>query len=272
MEHIGDFIAMDERTNNRGVGMMKNHLDHLENEIEWFRKVLDTRIKTYFGDGSKAFSVHEVPPPSFSETSAYESFVQKHQLKSEERLVLILALLPHIKPELLDVFFTRNTHFDRGFTEFGGLKGNSYSGFMPTAETAMFILAGGDLKKRVTCLPIFSKDHLFARLSILHLNVHSPSEPALSAQIDISKDYVEYFLTGQPGKPVYSVSFPAQKMETSLKWDDLVLPADTLEPVNEVMVWIRKGELLKNRWGENRHLKKGYRVLFYGPPGTGKTL
>ena len=41
----------------------------------------------------------------------------------------MLALAPFIKPQILDVFFRKNPATERGYTEFGGLKGNTHGGF-----------------------------------------------------------------------------------------------------------------------------------------------
>ena len=49
---------------------------------------------------------------------------------------------------MLDVFFTQNKETQRGFAEFGGLQGKAHSGFLPTVETVLFVLAGQDLNKR----------------------------------------------------------------------------------------------------------------------------
>ena len=61
---------------------------------------------------------------------------------------LVLSLVPHIRPQLLDVFFTKNKNFDRKFTEFGGLRGGPDGDFVPTGETLAFILGGNDLAIR----------------------------------------------------------------------------------------------------------------------------
>lgn len=64
-------------------------------------------------------------------------------LTFDERMVVMLALMPHVCPQILDIFCT-NKNFDRQYTEFGGWKGLSHGGFLPTGETASFILAGED--------------------------------------------------------------------------------------------------------------------------------
>ena len=73
----------------------------------------------------------------------------------DERIVLILAMMPHIRPQVLDTFFIRNKNFDRAFTEFGGWKAKTHEGFLPTCETAAFVLAGNHLRKRFEIARLF---------------------------------------------------------------------------------------------------------------------
>jgi SpoVK/Ycf46/Vps4 family AAA+-type ATPase len=68
------------------------------------------------------------------------------------------------------------------------------------------------------------------------------------------------------------MQFPAKLVTTSLAWEDLVLPRQTLNEIQEVHNWITHGSYLLKDMELGRHVKQGYRSLFYGPPGTGKTL
>lgn len=66
----------------------------------------------------------------------------------------------------------------------------------------------------------------------------------------------------------------AQLVTTSLSWDDLVLPADILDRVLEVVAYARYREQLLGKWGFERLLPYGrsISVLLAGAPGTGKTM
>ncbi|NJL13633.1 MAG: AAA family ATPase [Microscillaceae bacterium] len=77
--------------------------------------------------------------------------------------------------------------------------------------------------------------------------------------------------TGKPYQPDYSPDFPAQRLQTRLDWDDLVLDYYTQRDVDEVRAWIKHREAIQQDPLFNRELT-GYRALFYGPSGTGKTL
>lgn len=66
----------------------------------------------------------------------------------------------------------------------------------------------------------------------------------------------------------------AQLVTTSLSWEDLVLPAEILDRVLEVVAYARYREQLLGKWGFERLLPYGrsISVLLAGAPGTGKTM
>lgn len=245
----------------------------LNRELNWFQQLVDMRMKHYFTAESGDAGPEELKPPDLdSESAVYAQIVLHYNMGLTERLVLLLALIPHIRPQLLDVFFVRNATYDRGFTEFGGIKGMHHGGFLPTGETAAFLLAANSLQQRFQLIELFGPDHFFAKHSILKLIPANAEEPLLSGTLSLYPEYLSYFTLGTAHKPDYSISFPARRIHTGLEWSDLVLEEHTMEEVDEIRAWIRHGDTLLNEWGMGRKIKPGYRSLFYGPPGTGKSL
>jgi len=241
-------------------------------EIEWLIRVLNGRFKNYFGDGQQYFSINDFPPPQFANNSFYAGLVKQNDLNPEERLVFTMALIPHIQPQILDIFFTKNNQYERGYTEFGGIKGNYFGGFIPTGETAMFLLAANDLGKRRKYMKLFEEEHCFARKHILWLENPHSSEPFLSGVLTLSDDIVDMINSGEVRKPKFNKDFPANRISTRMEWTDLILESDTKEQLNEIKAWIRYGNRLLYEWGFEKRIKPGYKSLFYGPSGTGKTL
>lgn len=238
--------------------------------ILWFQNLLDSTLRTYFGQeaGESAKS-----PPSFPERDESEwMFLCKHVPGYEESIVLMLGLMPHLAPQVLDIFFTHNKLLDRPYTEFGGWKGITHPGFLPTGETAVFLLAGNCPEKREQAQRIFHPDHWFHSDNILKLEGQGDGEPFLSGQLRLSEEFLHKALFHETGRPAYGAGFPAKQLTTPLDWDDLVLPYQVALELNEINTWLTGGETIMQDWGLNRILKAGYRALFYGPPGTGKTL
>ncbi|MDX1908542.1 MAG: ATP-binding protein [Bacteroidia bacterium] len=242
-------------------------------EYAWFHELLKARFKAYFEENDAPFSVWDVPPPDLSQdTSVYGQILKRFGLGVEERVIILLALAPHVCPQLLDMFFSRNENYARGFTEFGGMSGAKHSGFLPTGETLAFLMAGTDLSARFRLIRFFEPEQPLVRHGIVTLEVENANEPILSGMLKFSREYLSYVTTGRDYRPDFSSDFPAKLITTNLTWDDLVLDDGTLEEVEEIHHWLIHHDTLMLDWGLARKLKPGYKSLFYGPPGTGKTL
>lgn len=66
----------------------------------------------------------------------------------------------------------------------------------------------------------------------------------------------------------------AQRIETLATWDDLVLPANQLHILQEIIVHVRQRTRVYDQWGFRRKFARGLGIsaLFSGPSGTGKTM
>ena len=243
----------------------------LQRELAWFDQVLHARISLHFGQPCAVRDVRQIAPPSLAaDPSLYAEVARGFSL--EERLVVLLALAPHLRPQLLDTLFVRNGNLDRGFTEFGGWKGKAHGGFLPTCETAAFLVAGEDLAARLALLPMFEPASDLRRRGILRVEHEAPGEPLLSGALLLESEYLDLFTTGERHKPDFSAGFPAKRITTALGWGDLVVGPEVMDEITTLVAWVRHADELLNGWGLGRALKPGYRSLFFGPPGTGKTL
>jgi histone H3/H4 len=252
-------------------GMDANARD-LEAELEWFAQVLDARLKGYFGARPGPPAAESPPPTLDGSPSSYATFLREHQVPPPARLIILLALIPHVRPQLLDVLWTRNEATQRGFTEFGGVQGTNHGGFLPTGETAAFLLAGDDLAARFETVRLFESDQFLARQNVLHLSPVAPGESQLGGVLNLSRELLHRFTTGLERKPSFNSEFPARLIRTDLEWRDLVLPASTLDQLEEIKNWVLHGHTLLHDWGMRHKLRPGFTSLFHGPPGTGKTL
>ncbi|WP_280188858.1 ATP-binding protein [Bacteroides fragilis] len=237
--------------------------------IAWFNQVLTVAIQLYFQQDCEYTSLEEIPPPA---NGWMEEKTGVRQVTLQERTVVMLALMPHVCPQILDIFFVQNKNFDRQYTEFGGWKGLSHGGFLPTGETASFIIAGEDMEKKKEVIRMFQRDHWFYSVNILRLEGAGEGEPFLSGQLCVSDEFLSKVLLDRDYKPDYNVGFPAKLITSELNWDDMVLDYNTAQELEDINTWIASHKVIMEDWGLKRFLKAGYRALFYGPPGTGKTL
>ncbi|MFZ2365263.1 MAG: ATP-binding protein, partial [Azonexus sp.] len=130
--------------------------DALEAELAWLAATLQRRLDSYFGNppANPPLPGELSPPLVAGGSSPYADFLACHALSASARLVLVLALAPLLRPQLLDVLWARNEATQRGFSEFGGIQGGGQ--FIPTGETACFLLAGDDLAGRLAAISLLA--------------------------------------------------------------------------------------------------------------------
>lgn len=262
--------------------ILKNYLHHmetnvsfavLEKEINWLQQVIDQAIKTYLMQDGHENNWRDIPLTDLAETEcAYSNTIMNWNLRIEERLALILAIVPHLKPEVLDIFFGKNQIYDRGFTEFGGVTTKGHSGFLPTGQTLSFLIAGSNLALMEQVFNIFNQDAVLMKAQIISLSETESHVPKLNGILSLDESWLMFFLTGKKIAQESSSAFPAQQITTNMNWEDVVLDEVVMEQVQEINQWLQHGETLMQQWDLAKKIKPGYRALFCGPPGTGKTL
>ncbi len=245
----------------------------IEREIAWLDAAIAVRFAAYGNGAAETLDAALPEPPALDERSGpYAETVRALGLDAAARLVLALALAPHVAPERLDPFLIQNAATGRRFTEFGGTLGQSHAGFLPTAETAIFLLCGDDRTRRLQFDSLFSPGHALLRRGIVTIDQRHLDEPPLSGALRLSALGLHLLLRGEREEMIPGPDFPAVRMTTPLEWDDLVLDDPTRRAVEMVGLWLAHAKTLLEDWGLARRLKPGYRCLFHGGPGTGKTL
>jgi AAA+ superfamily predicted ATPase len=193
-------------------------------------------------------------------------------LTPDEHVLVLLALVPHVRPDLFGRVIGSFLPEGGDLPEFGGVRADHHRGILPTGETAQFVLAGDDLGGRLAVQRLLSSDHWFARRHVLWLDPVREGEPVMSGRLILDSELVERLTTGTVSVPRFSTDFPAEHVETAMEWDDVVLHPDTVRQIREIEHWIRFNDALLDDWGMRKRVMPGYRALFHGPPGTGKTL
>jgi len=217
---------------------------------------------------------HSYPslPTIQSDEAPLTQFILQQQISVNELVVLISALAPHLQPDFFSDLIKEYLPDGGDFPAFGGVKGQNHRGILPTGETAQFILAGNDLAKRLEIQQLFTSDHWFAQKGILWLESVREGEPAMSGRIVLDGEWIERLTTGKVTPPRFGSQFPAERLQTELEWDDLVIPDTVRKQISEIETWVQHHRTLMDEWGMRHRIKAGYRALFHGPPGTGKTL
>jgi hypothetical protein len=248
----------------------KHNQEEVSNEFRYLELLIDHRLSQYFTPDQHA------PRPVFPEIGRWElpmqEFIISNGLTVNEATLLLIALVPHVQPQLFDRIIENRIPDSGNFPRIGGVRGKNSRNFLPTGDTALFLLAGDDLESRLEAQQLFNAEHLFNRHKILWLEELPLGEPAMSGKIIISQDFIDLFTTNKISQPHFGANFPAEALETLQDWNDLVLAPETMKQVEELELWLRYGQVMLYDLNMIKKLKPGFRVLFHGPPGTGKTL
>lgn len=240
----------------------------LESLTEYVRQLIRFRLVTTIAN-------EDVESPQLeliADNSALTQFIRDNELSEIEIVTLGLALAPHVAPGLITAELAH--FFPKGgdFPDFGGTKGRSHQGILPTGETALFLLAGDDVSARTRIMDYLLSQSVLFTTGVVELEIVAAGEPIMSGRLLLEEEYTALFVMGAIVKPKMSSNFPAAIIETQLEWEDLILQEDVLDEIMEIQTWLEHSHTLMHDWGLAAKLKPGYRVMFYGPPGTGKTL
>ncbi|MCL1051833.1 ATP-binding protein [Shewanella abyssi] len=245
----------------------------------WCEAVIQTRLQLHFAQECPFTDVYQVTPPdiaSYSGTLAV--WVQQHDLDFSCQLLLALALMPIVKPQVLDVLLMRNDNIERPYSEFGG--GEYQGAVVANGDTLTFLLGGESIEIRLQV------QRLLSAMQSGNISVLTPGEAAVMQLLDepepaTSNPFKRQLILAAEPMTLLTISgayhaakganFPAQ-LVTSHSLDSLVLADSVMRQLDDIHAWSQHGETLRNSWGMADRIRPGYRALFHGPSGTGKTM
>lgn len=193
-------------------------------------------------------------------------------LSKKEELICFIALLPFLVPGYFDKVVSQMFPEGVELPELGGVKGANHRGFIPTGETALFLLAGTNLHERMKAIHLFKADGALIKNNILQIEQHHNGEPLLSGKLIINPEILDKLFFDTPNRLKVSSEFPAKYISTQLNWDKLVIDKIARSEIETIRNWIAHHDAMVNTWNLKNTFKAGYKALFYGPPGTGKTF
>ena len=246
-------------------------MQFIQQELDWLSELITLRLKSYFQhQDSDIFTV--APPDAGKEDSPYAQFIVSHGLTFEDRVALAMAFAAYLKPELLDCFCIKNSDTGLRFAEFGCVERTGGRILSPTLETILFILSAGDIDKRLKLASYFITNDLFISHCFVKDSAIKDTEDFSSWILRPSEELLDQIILNKPFRPHFSEDFPASLIKTERSWEDLILEDETMKQVQEILLWTKYGETVRQDWGLQNKIKPGFKAIFCGPPGSGKTF
>jgi AAA+ superfamily predicted ATPase len=237
-----------------------------EMEYQWLAQVIASAK-----DPELAGSHLPEPPVWDGQAAEWTTFIQKHQLNPEERMLVLLGLCQYLRPDMMQMLLEPENGFRL-------VQCNKTGQLLPTGETFLRLLAGPKvttdqaIRTRLEAHRYFATEHLFYQKGVFNFGEINEGMAPHFGVLKISPNYRDLFLYNRHTKPRFSAEFPAHLLESPFSWDDLILNESTSSRLDAVKVYLANESTLRNEWGMDRQLRQGYRCLFHGPSGTGKTL
>lgn len=163
----------------------------IENELNWLAELLIER-----GNNPEAKPAEMLTGcPALNGNSAYGKLCRHFDLSVSERAIFILAIAPHISPEIPDILIRENTENGISYSETGGRKGNYQNGNLPTVQTALFMLAGRNIAERIAAMKYLSPGSRLSQADLVRIIFPDNAEPNTAGLIQVP-EYVLQELTG----------------------------------------------------------------------------
>lgn len=254
---------------------MTDNARMIREEIGWLDKLLTARLSELNDPEANSLSFRDFGPSAFSMApSSYQNFLQELSLNDTERLLLIAALVPHIAPEI----FTEKTQNEEAplkikYHELGGYFDVTFTNFVPTLQTVVFLLGGADMSLQLYSHLFLLERSILVREQIITFRPVSTSEDDTNMRnyaVNLAPEYVDYLISGRKPRPDFGRAFPATLITTGLSWDQLVVKPAVRTELERIVRWEKHGTDLIEK--TNGRLNASFTCLFHGPSGSGKTL
>jgi hypothetical protein len=247
----------------------QNETNTLTDWLEWFKKIVNQQISS---GGSCELNELLTPNPepdipAFKEDPLHTIFLE-NGLNASQKIIVLLSIAPYYIPDYLNYLGADQRKFQLLSLSRGQING----ALIPTVETAVFILAGYKPVNRHDYLSYFFGNAFLIRNALIEIPSVSQYDPITSLRLLPGEKVMTELLSEGPDAPQFISTFPAEKLHTEYQWEDLVLPYDTREQINEVREWVEFEKIIKEKELKQTKFKYGCKSLFHGPPGTGKTL
>jgi AAA+ superfamily predicted ATPase len=253
---------------------VETNVQALASSIIWLEELM--RLRAAELDGGTKINIDEyaekIDKNYLSDNTSLHRLLTDYNNSYIEYLLISLGFAAWFRPKSLGELAKAKPDTNDIYSETGLLSSKASNKYIPTLQTALFLLAGTNITKQAYFHSILLNHALF-KDQVLHLRKPSaynnfPNEHIL--EFDLA--YYNYLLNGK--KPRYDASpdFPASLLETSKDFSDLVLKQHTKTQLDTIMNYAANRSSLFSREGVESKIKPGLIAMLYGPPGTGKTF
>ncbi|KOY86183.1 hypothetical protein AD998_08495 [bacterium 336/3] len=245
---------------------LEKFYEFFQQESFWFYSVIKSQLYLLKSEEDEVSTLNSPELSNFD--TPYSNFLLENNITEQERLVLMLAVIPHIQPDLIDFLLMEN------ITTLGRFQETSVANFIPSGYTILFLLAENPqdtgksyFQNYSTIKKLVDKGYISFEKNASNIS----SSSLLNGKLIISDEILHLITSNEPFLPKYSEDFPATLYTTEENWDDLILPERTTFYLQDISAWMRNYNTIVQD-PTFKKFTKGMKFLLHGEPGTGKSI
>jgi len=177
---------------------------NLSHTLAFLAALTRHRLAPHFGQQSP---MPEIPVLE-DDQHPFTRLVLDKSMTVDEFVVFATAVVPHLIPSFFDDIVGEFLQKGSDFLPIGGIKTSAVRTFLPTGETAVFLLAGADLERCIAVLHLFDEAHYFFREGILMLEEMRAGEPESAGRLILDTEWAERILFEKQKNRVLARPFP----------------------------------------------------------------
>ena len=175
----------------------------IKSDVDWLEYIIRKQVSASFKVSSKFEKVEQfdfyrsAPAPEANTLSPYHNFISQNELADEDRLLLTLALVPHVYPHFLDQHLAAKVNEVRPESRsfiIGGAPGAFFRGFTPTGLTWLFLVAGSEIALRLKALSHLTRRSKLCAHGTITFSGAKDNEPLFSGAILIDHETLNELL------------------------------------------------------------------------------
>lgn len=273
-EKVRTRTKKNDRSSMADLKIVETNIQALATSIIWIEELMRLRMREL--EGGPRTDIEEyavkIDKTYLIENTSFYQLLDEYNNSYIEYLLISLGFTAWFRPKSLFEMSKTKPESTELYSETGLISNKVANKYIPTLQTAIFLLAGTNISKQAFYHGILLEHSLF-KDQVLHLRKPSayhnfPNDFIL--EIDLS--YYNFLLNGKKPRYDSSPDFPATLLETEKEFEDLILKDSTRNQLDTIMQYAANRSSLYERDEVLHKIKPGLLAMLYGPPGTGKTF
>ncbi|KXX67506.1 ATP-binding protein [Flammeovirga sp. SJP92] len=249
------------------------HESAIGNYALFFQEFFERNLPQVNEEGILVYK-HEkinIEQPVAPQSSNLGQLTHTFGLSEKEEMLIAFFYLAKTDPQLFSPFTLIFDQLDVRFTFGGQLEGDRHF-YIPTLYTFVSLFFPSEDKHKALSF-LSSNNHILIKKEVILFNKNNlDNGNRYDAEITVSDNYQTFLLGGNFPSPDQNHDFPANRSNSSIPYEDIVLSENTRNELVHFERILKVYPKLSKNSPIYKKIRKSHVVVFTGAPGTGKSL